>query len=291
MTQEQINKLTELKKLLDAGILTEEEMLAEKAKVLGYNKERVVAESSSETEVSASEAPVNGPENEDDDVSENESDSPVPSVDEGKSNGVSTKLLIISLCAVGVLIAGIFLLKGNDNERTSFGESTQTTNEDVAYNNVGDAPIEEVVEVVEPVEDDDDEFAYDPWSGTLKIEGVIYRMCQSMMYLNLQKKSKGMYDGEITIFLGEPLEDYEDRFDPFWGTLEGRIRAKAESGVLTVVMDSYKTNSGDYGNFFDGSDYRGQIFRITNSGSQYAAEAIGAIENLFSGPEDVCITK
>ena len=35
MTQEQIAKLQELKQLLDAGILTQEEMQVEKAKVLG----------------------------------------------------------------------------------------------------------------------------------------------------------------------------------------------------------------------------------------------------------------
>ena len=35
MTREQIDKLTDLKKLRDAGILTEEEMQAEKAKIIG----------------------------------------------------------------------------------------------------------------------------------------------------------------------------------------------------------------------------------------------------------------
>ena len=44
MTQEQIDKLLELKKLLDAGILTPEEMESEKAKVLGTAKTETVDE-------------------------------------------------------------------------------------------------------------------------------------------------------------------------------------------------------------------------------------------------------
>ena len=35
MDQQTLNKLKELKQLLDAGILTHEEMLSEKAKILG----------------------------------------------------------------------------------------------------------------------------------------------------------------------------------------------------------------------------------------------------------------
>ena len=48
MTQEQIDKLQELKKLFDAGILTQEEMQAEKAKILGTGSNEPYQEPSQE---------------------------------------------------------------------------------------------------------------------------------------------------------------------------------------------------------------------------------------------------
>jgi len=276
MTQEQINKLQELKELLNAGIITEDEMQAEKAKILGTakveQKETTANKESSAPEMTKAEDFIN------DNYTNIE-----PVVDQTEASGNSNKRNII-LAAVGVVVVGlvVWAISLKNEPKETYNDPTYAQIEDVDDRA---APITETYEnegnVSDATNTDDDEFAYDPWSGTIRMEGLIYRLCTTRAFVTLHKKSNDMYEGTIYILLGEFFDDSRTKFDPNWGSLEGVIRAKADGNMLTVVMDSYKTKAGEYGNFCGECNLKGQIFRITNSGSSYSAKAVGEMENLF----------
>ena len=273
MTQEQINKLQELKKLVDAGILTQEEMQTEKAKILGTakveQKETTEYKVSSFPETTKAEGSIK------DNYTNIEpiEDQTVPS---GNSNKRNIILAVVGVAVVGIVVWAI--------SSTNKPEETYSEPEYDQIENVDEGTVS-IMESEESKSDaastDDDEFAYDPWSGTMRMEGLIYRLCTTWASITLHKKSSDMYEGTISILLGEFFDDSRTKFDPNWGSLEGVIRAKADGNMLTVVMDSYKTKAGGDGNFCGECNLKGQIFRITNSGSSYSAKAVGEMENLF----------
>lgn len=286
MTQEQINKLQELKKLLDAGILTEEEMQTEKAKILGTaNVEQKVTTENKEysaPETTMAEDPIK----DNDTNTEPDADQTAASVNSKRRN--------IFLAVVGIVVVGLFIWAISSTNKP------QTTNSEPGYNQIesvdeGPAPVMETNENETSVSDatntDNDEFAFDPWSGTLRLDGGIYRTCDTRTFLHLQKVSSGMYEGNITILAGSVWDENSDRFDPSWGTLEGKVRAKADGNVLTVVLDAYTTKAGDDGNYYEGINYKGQILRISYAGSSYSAKAIGDMEGLFMDGEYINVTK
>lgn len=264
MTQEQINKLHELKKLFDAGILTQEEMQTEKAKILGNDIDDSKAENG-EDETICSDVEV-----------QNTNVVDIPST----SSNQTGKIFIYSASGIIVLLFIVAILFS----RTNKPEETYSEPEydQIEHVDEGSAPIMESEESKsDAASTDDDEFAYDPWSGTIRMEGLIYRLCTTCASITLHKKSSDMYEGTIYILLGEFFDDSRTKFDPNWGSLEGVIRARADGNMLTVVMDSYKTKPGGDGNFCGECNLKGQIFRITNSGSSYSAKAVGEMENLF----------
>lgn len=286
MTQEQINKLQELKKLLDAGILTEEEMQTEKAKILGTakveQKETTANKESSAPEMTKAEDFIN------DNYTNIE-----PVVDQTEASGNSNKRNIF-LAIVGIAVIGLFVwaISSKNEPKETYNDPTYAQIEDVDDRAT---PITETNENERNVSDatntDDDEFAFDPWSGTLRLDGGIYRTCDTRTFLHLQKVSSGMYEGNITILAGSVWDENSDRFDPSWGTLEGKVRAKADGNVLTVVLDAYTTKAGDDGNYYEGINYKGQILRISYAGSSYSAKAIGDMEGLFMDGECINVTK
>lgn len=124
---------------------------------------------------------------------------------------------------------------------------------------------------------------YDKWLGTLKIEGSMYRTCETLCYLELEKNGD-WYKGDIRMFLG----DYTDipKFDAFDGCLYGKIRAKSTGDHLLVTMISHNTERGEYGNLFENHfDGEEQIFMISCDGSNYSTRAIGKMEHFFDGGE------
>ena len=298
MTQEQINKLQELKKLLDAGILTQEEMQAEKAKILGTYQEQPV-ETTPVTENAPVEEPV-------DEIAEEATplmtdsngriifDEPKPTQQQPttpKSNsgnsGVNTKTILIVLGVLAAIIVVVLLSKKSNSEPTYYSEPDEM----VAVDSVTDDSYDTYSDT-EVISTDDDEFAFDPWIGSVTIDGSMYRTCESRCHLDFKKVSKGEYKGTIVVMLGSTWPDHEERFDPALGYLEGTVRAKSDGNVLTVVMDrytsrAYNPNSDDTNEYFGTDNISGQIFRITYNGESYTATAIGDMEGYFDAGIEV----
>ena len=129
-----------------------------------------------------------------------------------------------------------------------------------------------------------DEFSIDPWSGSLNIEGDIYRMCSTLAYITLSKTGKGMYSGTMELMLGDrdiDLDTHEPtgRFFDDQGHLTGKIRAKADGQTLTIVLDSYTISKPS--EFFDDLGKGQQIFRLTHDGQAYSAQAVGKMQTFF----------
>lgn len=288
MTQEQINKLQELKKLLDAGILTEEEMQTEKAKILGTaNVEQKVTTENKEysaPETTMSEDPIK----DNDTNTEPDADQTAASVNSKRRN--------IILAVVGIVVVGLvaWAISSKNKSEAIYSEPEYNQIESV---DEGPAPVMETNEnetsVSEATTTDDDEFSLDPWIGGMTIEGGMYRTCDSRCYLNFNKTSRGVYTGSIVVMLGSTWPDHPERFDPSLGYLEGNVRAKADGDVLTVVMDRYTSrvynpNTEDT-NYFENSNISGQIFRITYDNGTYIANAVGDMEGYFDN--GISITK
>lgn len=301
MTQEQIAKLQELKQLLDAGILTQEEMQVEKAKVLGTQpsqpKEgnRIIEDSS---KVIEEVSPV-GTDVDDHLVYEapqKTSQDTVFSKTSSAKQEINWKKILIPI-AIVIGIGVIILVSKNISNKTTYHEEPETIvavdSEVVATD--GYAVETPMGETDYNEEASDDEFAYDPWIGGMTIEGGMYRTCDSRCGLNLKKVSKGLYSGDIVVMLGDAWSDHSESFEPNKGYLEGTVRAKVDGNVLTVVMDSYTSRT--YGantedtNYFENSNISGQIFRITYNGGKYTAKVVGDMEGYFDAAYENGICK
>lgn len=281
MTQEQIKKLEELKKLLDAGILTQEEMQAEKAKIL------VTSSNEAKHEPSSSASPVNS-EPKETKVEDATTDS--KTVVEEETNGVKKRNYILGAVA-GLLVLILIIAFATSKESPSPAPDT-TEVYDVKPVSVTDEPtgITETNYHDETTPDaTDEEFTFDAWSGSFRIEGAIYRMCESLGILDIRKVSKDMYEGSFELLLGERMDEY--KFDPLYGWLKGKVRGRVEGSVLTVVLDSYTTQAGSEDDYFLGSTINGQIFRITYNGNSYSATPIGDMEGYFNKEMGLSITK
>ena len=279
MTQEQINKLQELKKLFDAGVLSEEEMLAEKAKILGTaNVEQKVA-----TENKVSSVPETTTIKDSDTNTEPDADQTAASVNSKRRN--------IILAVVGIVVVGLvaWAISSKNKSEAIYSEPEYNQIESV---DEGPAPVMETNENETSVSDatttDDDEFSLDPWSGSLNIEGDIYRMCSTLAYITLSKTGKGMYSGTMELMLGDKdidLDTHEPtgRFFDDQGHLTGKIHAKADGQTLTIVLDSYTI--GKPSEFFDDLSKSQQIFRLTYDGQSYSAQAVGKMQTFFDSIE------
>lgn len=283
MTQEQINKLQELKKLLDAGILTEEEMQTEKAKILGTaNVEQKVTTENKEysaPETTMAEDPIK----DNDTNTEPDADQTAASVNSKRRN--------IILAVVGIVVVGLvaWAISSKNKPEAIYSEPEYNQIESV---DEGPAPVMETNENETSVSDatstDDDEFSIDPWSGSLNIEGDIYRMCSTLAYITLSKTGKGFYSGTMELMLGDKdidLDTHEPtgRFFDDQGHLTGKIRAKADGQTLTIVLDSYTISKPS--EFFDDLGKGQQIFRLTHDGQAYSAQAVGKMQTFFDSIE------
>ena len=283
MTQEQINKLQELKQLLDAGILTQEEMQTEKAKILGSAN----GEQRETTENKVSSAPETiKPE---DPIKDSDTNTE-PVANQTAASGNSKKRNIF-LAIVGVMVIGLFIwaMSSKNKPKVTYSDPEYAEIESV---DEGPAPVMETNENEASVSDatstDDDEFGLDPWSGSLNIEGDIYRMCSTLAYITLSKTGKGMYSGTMELMLGDKdidLDTHEPtgRFFDDQGHLTGKIRAKADGQTLTIVLDSYTISKPS--EFFDDLGKGQQIFRLTYDGQAYSAQAVGKMQTFFDSIE------
>lgn len=280
MTQEQINKLQELKELLNAGIITEDEMQAEKAKILGTasGEKKVIDESVRPTnKTSKPNEPVKQ-----EDSARKES----VTEDEAIGSNKTTRNIILAvacLLAVGAIIFAVSSADKQDDNNIVY-DYNETANSSTID--------KESVREMETTSSDEsssrdtnnDEFSIDPWSGSLNIEGDIYRMCSTLAYITLSKTGKGMYSGTMELMLGDKdidLDTHEPtgRFFDDQGHLKGKIRAKADGQTLTIVLDSYTISKPS--EFFDDLAKGDQIFRLTYDGQAYSAQAVGKMQTFF----------
>ena len=130
---------------------------------------------------------------------------------------------------------------------------------------------------------------YDHWQGMYIIDGYKFRTCTTSTSLNLEKNGSDTYKGTVSMCLGDFWEDGSGRFDPYYGHLDGHVRAKADGNSLTVSIVDYVITPGEQGNFFSAElghpqlKTGDQIFLITYNGSSYATKAVGKIEHDYDG--------
>ena len=125
----------------------------------------------------------------------------------------------------------------------------------------------------------------DYWSGRIRIDGCIHRLCDSRVFLELVKSGEN-YTGTIHLLLG--FRDDMERITSENGELEGKVKAKDTEKGLLVSMISYDTTSGQDYDMFSGKDgvrfkEGEQIFLISRTNSGYATKALGKMERFFDG--------
>lgn len=273
MTQEQIAKLQELKRLYEAKILTKEEMLAEKAKILGTQcKDSIVDEKPVEESVphrigkeQTQDSEVNLASCESGDVTEKRERIVEPSIPQEvntTSDGTGKRISIAVLCAV-ILFIGIALYLSKGTEEESLYETTEATTE-VAE------PVEEVVAYAS---------VSNFWEGKFTLDGKCNKPCDTRAFILLKSVSENQCSGRIHIMAGEMVDD--KKFDPFFGTFQGNVTGRMEDNSIIVYLEDFNTHIGERGNLFDKGSYQLQLFRITYSGDGFYASALGDMANFF----------
>lgn len=286
MTLEEINRLKELKQLHDAGILTREEMLSEKAKLLGTAPTDGAGPEDETAQETEQKADGDGAAIVDktDGQQENPAHTEEPPTEE---NGINKILLAFLLGVVIFVIIVAIASKSSDSQSSAdydYGvpmDSEVVVTDETPYNEDGYNAEYETEDASGSVDDSDDEFAFDPWIGSITLNGCAYRTCDIRAWLDFRKTSKGMYEGTAKIMLGDAIDEF--KFAPDRGILTGTVRAKADGDILTVVLDDYTTKAGDIGDDFSGSPLKGQIFRIKHNDGSYTATAVGDMEGYFDG--------
>lgn len=134
----------------------------------------------------------------------------------------------------------------------------------------------------------------DYWQGNMVIDGCIYRYCNSIVRLFLEKNGEN-YKGDIWIGLGDYIDESAGKFDYWAGELNGKVRAKASGNSLLVTLVSYTTGAGERDNYFT-REYatfqpNSQIFVITKNGSKFEAKPVGKMENILDGTCTISVTK
>lgn len=299
MDQQTIDKLMELKKLYEAGILTQEEVEVEKKKILNPHQAQPVNEPAPE--------PEQPTEPEEEDVAIEEEAMPIMQDNEGRfvfeqpkveqpseptneptSTDKQPNIWMWVAIGLGVVLFIFMLSKCNGSGNNDYDNQYSS---EVAIDSVSPEYVDEPAEIeVEPeiTTTTDDEFAYDPWVGKMDLMGYVYRTCETMCNLHIEKQSSGSYSGTITLILG--IQDDElNGFTNEYGWLDGKIRCKADGNTLVVVLDSYTVKPGSEGNYLSGEFAKGsQIFRISYNNGKYDATPIGNMESWF---EDIKIKK
>ena len=124
---------------------------------------------------------------------------------------------------------------------------------------------------------------YDPWLGTLNIDGAVYRTADTKAMLTLEKNGTDTYKGRLIVLVGsQDMDTY--RFVDTHGSLDGKVRAKSSGRELLVTLVESESYAGDETNLFDGVfNGNDQIFKIVYDGSSYTTTAIGKMEYFYDG--------
>lgn len=274
----------EIKNLYEAGILTKEEMEAEKNKVLHpkgiVNEEPKVEEPASE-EITSDATPVmtdsegrfvfDAPKQEP--IQTNSSSTQQT----GKSN---SKWYWIGGIGIFALIIVLLAMPGNkNNEPTQYYEESPVTVDSVSY----------VDESVESEEQSDEVNEYDisVWEGDYTVTGGMYRTCYSMALLSFAHSEGNKFTGSIDLMLGD--EDDMGRFDFMYGKLSGTVRAElTDNGTLQVYLRDYDIEEGSNGDYITPEGISGEslIFSIDYDNGMYKVKPSKMFKTFFDGVTD-----
>ena len=278
MDQQTIDKLMEIKKLYEAGILTKDEMEDEKNKVLhpeGVVSEEPKAEEPVSEEIPSDATPVMTD-------SEGRFVLDVPKQEPTQTNSSSSQQTGKSngkwywIGGIGIIVLIIVLVLKKNSEPTYFNEPV--TEEVTESTGSPDAPTtitaedEPKVEVTET----------GAWAGRIVIEGGMYRICMTSAAISLVSDGNNKYHGIIKIHANDGLRGY----------LEGDITASGSDTELTIHIIEPYVASGDNGNVFDETEFykpiqkNSDIFRITKQGNSYSAKPLGNMKDYFDGIAD-----
>ena len=284
MDKETLDQLMEIKKLYEAGILTKEEMEAEKAKVL--HPTTVVPENNEE-QIAPCDVPQQA-------ISDNNSEEQIDSADvphqtisdnnneEPKSEVLKNRVWFL----VGSVVILIFFVAISQNGKCS---SSQTY-DDYATEVADSDTIAVVEDADEEVAMDEDQVEYTDatWVGSFTISGSMYRMCQSMALLSLSPSDGTTFTGKINLMLGN--EDNMGRFDFFYGELTGAIRGElSEDGSsIRIYLEDYNVEEGRMGDLISNEEIQsGQLlFILKYSNYGYEVEPVMAMSSFFDGVAD-----
>lgn len=258
MAQSVIDKLMELKKLYEAGILTKEELEEEKQKVLGKTEDAQLNEIVVQESVS------------------------VPSTTTEKDNkkglwiglGTAVLVLIVIICVI---------VSNNKNTVDDYvydNVVTDTTSCVYIYEESLDAYDDGIAEVID-IEDDDNLYEIDEWVGTYAIRGC-YRLCDSEAILRLKRTDgDSYYIGTMFLMLGS--EESDGKFNDYQVTMYANVYAKQQGDQLVVVLDDFTMGDEVFQDLFGSFRQGQQIFCITNSYGNYSVRPLEEMKNFFDG--------
>lgn len=280
MNQQAIEKLMEIKKLYEAGILTKEEMEAEKNKVLhpeGIVSEEPKAEEPVSEEIPSDAIPVMTD-------SEGRFVFDAPKQEPKQTNSSSTQqtgnsnntLYWIGGIGIFAFIIVLLAMSGNKNNEPTYysEEAAEIVTDSVSY--------DEPVTIINDEDTEIEETETGIWAGRIVVDGGMYRNCMTSAAISLVSDGNNRYHGTIKIHAGEGLNGY----------LEGDIIASGSDTELTIHIIEPYVAPGDNGNVFDEPEFykpiqkNSDIFRITKQGNSYSAKPLGNMKEYFDGIAD-----
>lgn len=287
MDQQTIDKLMEIKKLYEAGILTKDEMEAEKNKVLhpeGIMSEEPKAEEPVSEEIPSDATPVMTD-------SEGRFVFDVPKKESIQTNSSSTQqpsqsnTKLYWIGGIGILVFIIVLLsisnKKNDAP-TYFSEESMTAVDSVSYD-------EPVLQEESVIEEEAEEVSV--WEGNYEILGEMYRLCLTSARFDLRPLGDGSYTGDLSVKAGYDSNDWS------YGELCGVVTGTSIGNEISLKISKIHIYGGKDESVFDNGSYKmidngDVIFKLSTNGGTYHVQPIGAMKDYFDGITcDVTITK
>lgn len=280
MEQEKLDKLVELKNLFEAGILTKEELDAEKAKVFNtfeQNEKQATKTPWQNCEESTKYKTANQI-----DIAESTFSNANDSNDDEESS--NTKYYIIASVLLAIVLFVLFYSRSTRN-------ANSTSVEDSVYTNLG------VLDVNEMSNETSNVIADDEYCGTFVITGSIYRLCESYAVINISRDSEDTYSGNMKLMLGSKGWDTETQratedFDAHRGTSNIEISARRANDGLEITMESYEISDPGDGTISQWMPKeKTKIFQLYCEDGYYGVVSTGRMNDIFDDYNNIEISK